>query len=114
MRIGEASRRTGLTARAIRLYESAGIIGAPSRSERGCGIGRGDHEPLAIGRDVELPAAGLVGHRGFRVDCDRLVELRDRLVVLSFLDQRLAVERGGEQQPLASGRHAVERRNTPI
>lgn len=35
MHIGEASRRTGLTPRAIRLYESAGIIRAPARGEGG-------------------------------------------------------------------------------
>ncbi|MCR6661611.1 MAG: MerR family transcriptional regulator [Luteimonas sp.] len=35
MNIGEASRRTGLTARAIRLYEAAGVIGAPQRGQSG-------------------------------------------------------------------------------
>jgi MerR family transcriptional regulator, copper efflux regulator len=35
MNIGEASRRTGLTARAIRLYEASGIIGAAQRGEGG-------------------------------------------------------------------------------
>lgn len=35
MNIGEASRRTGLTARAIRLYEASGIIGAPQRGDGG-------------------------------------------------------------------------------
>lgn len=35
MHIGEASRRTGLTARAIRLYEASGIIGAPQRGAGG-------------------------------------------------------------------------------
>lgn len=35
MNIGEASRRTGLTARAIRLYEALGIVGAPQRGDGG-------------------------------------------------------------------------------
>jgi MerR family transcriptional regulator, copper efflux regulator len=35
MNIGEASRRTGLTARAIRLYEASGIIGAAQRGDGG-------------------------------------------------------------------------------
>ena len=35
MSIGEASRRTGLTPRAIRLYEASGIIDAPRRGDGG-------------------------------------------------------------------------------
>lgn len=35
MTIGEAAARTGLTAKAIRLYEKRGLVGAPERNQSG-------------------------------------------------------------------------------
>lgn len=72
MRIGEAARRVGLEASAIRFYESTGLLPAPRRTP----AGYRDYEP----RDLDLmrfvkQARGL----GIPVDDVRqIVALRDR------------------------------------
>lgn len=107
MNIGEAARRTGLSPRAIRHYEAAGVIGPPARSDAGYrDFSEDDIRTLCFVRNARA--------LGFDLETVRqlLAHWRDGATGAGGIDallRRRAQELAGEERALRESREAVER-----
>lgn len=92
MRIGEASRRSGLQASAIRYYEAHGIVPSPQRSSAGYReYTRNDLELLRFVRrlrSLELPSTTFVRSSSCTTEAKRPVR---RCVLLSPAKRRPSI-----------------------
>lgn len=119
MKIGEVARRTGLTPRAIRLYESAGII--PKLPRRDSGYRRFDEQDVrtltlvrtartlgfdldAVGKLVALWREGATTEPCIEaLLAERVAELRDREEALRAMRLRLEAAIAGARAGDAGG-----------
>ena len=121
--IGEAAARTGLTAKAIRLYERRGLLGAPERDQAGYRTYGANHLAVLsfirqakrlglrldeIGRVLEL-------QRSDEQPCstvlellnDRIADIDRTIADLRALRTAMTTARAGTSDAARSGRTAV-------